>query len=41
LAKAKIGNNNVIAPGAFVYKGCRDGCLMAGNPALDVSGERI
>ena len=39
LARANIGSNNTIAPGAFIYKGCRDGRLMAGNPALDIRGE--
>lgn len=37
LAGAKIGNNNTIAPGAYIYKGCRDNCLMAGNPACDIA----
>lgn len=34
---AKIGHNNTIAPGAYIYKGCGNNCLMAGNPALNVS----
>lgn len=34
LEHAKIGNWNVFAPGTAIYKGCRDHCLMAGNPAL-------
>jgi sugar O-acyltransferase (sialic acid O-acetyltransferase NeuD family) len=38
LAKARIGNDNTIAPGAFIYKGCRDNAIMAGNPACDISG---
>jgi acetyltransferase-like isoleucine patch superfamily enzyme len=41
LAKARIGNDNTIAPGAFVYKGCRNNTIMSGNPALDISGEHI
>ncbi len=41
LPKAKIGNDNTIAPGAYVFKGCRDGCLMAGNPALNMREEDI
>jgi len=41
LSGAKIGNDNTIAPGAFVYKGCRDNRLLAGNPALDITGEHI
>jgi len=41
LPSATIGDNNTIAPGAFIYKGCRDGRLMAGNPALDITGECI
>lgn len=36
LAGARIGSGNTIAPGAYVYKGCGDHCLMAGNPALRV-----
>lgn len=34
LPEAKIGNNNKIAPLSAVYKGCRNNCYMAGNPAL-------
>jgi UDP-perosamine 4-acetyltransferase len=30
---AKIGNNNKISAGSYVYKGCRDNCIMHGNPA--------
>jgi sugar O-acyltransferase (sialic acid O-acetyltransferase NeuD family) len=37
LPNAKIGNGNTVAPGAYVYKGCGDNRVMAGNPALDVS----
>jgi acetyltransferase-like isoleucine patch superfamily enzyme len=37
LAGAKIGDGNTIAPGAYVYKGCGDGRVLAGNPALDIS----
>jgi sugar O-acyltransferase (sialic acid O-acetyltransferase NeuD family) len=36
LDRAKVGDGNTVAPGAFVYKGCGNGRLMAGNPALDV-----
>ena len=36
LPGAAIGDGNTIAPGAYVYKGCGNGRLMAGNPALDV-----
>ena len=36
LAGAKIGNHNTIAPGAYVYKGCGDNAVMAGNPALNI-----
>lgn len=36
LPKAKIGSRNVLAPAAVIYKGCRDDCVMAGNPALVV-----
>lgn len=31
---AKIGNNNKIAPLSCIYKGCKDNCIMQGNPAL-------
>ena len=34
LPKARIGNRNILAPGSFVYKGCRDNCRLAGNRAL-------
>lgn len=34
LPKACIGNRNILAPGCMIYKGCRNGCRMAGNPAL-------
>lgn len=36
LPKARIGNRNILAPGSFVYKGCRDNCRLAGNPALNL-----
>ena len=36
LPHAKIGNNNKIAPLSAVYKGCKDNCIMQGNPALKV-----
>lgn len=36
LPHAKIGNNNKIAPMSCVYKGCKDNCIMQGNPALKV-----
>ncbi len=36
LPKAKIGNNNKIAPLSAVYKGCKNNCVMLGNPALKV-----
>ena len=35
---AKTGDNNTIAPGAYLYKGCGNDRVMAGNPALDISG---
>lgn len=34
LPRAKIGRGNSITPGSIVYKGCGNGCIMAGNPAL-------
>lgn len=36
LPHAKIGDNNKIAPLSAVYKGCRNNCYMAGNPALKI-----
>ena len=36
LAHASIGNHNVIAPGAYVYKGCGNEQILAGNPALSM-----
>ena len=36
LAHSKIGNNNKIAPLSAIYKGCKDNCYMAGNPALKI-----
>lgn len=35
LPHAKIGNCNKIAPLSAVYKGCKDNCIMQGNPALN------
>ncbi len=35
--RAKIGSDNKIAPAAVLYKGCRDNCLMAGNPAVKMT----
>lgn len=39
MAKSAIGNHNKIAPLSCLYKGCKDGRYMIGNPALDVSGK--
>ncbi|MBR1754520.1 hypothetical protein IJ732_06755 [bacterium] len=36
LPYSKIGDNNKIAPISAVYKGCKNNCIMAGNPALKV-----
>lgn len=36
LPKARIGNGNILAPGSVVYKGCKNGCRLAGNPALTI-----
>lgn len=36
LPKSKIGNYNQIAPMSCIYKGCKNKCYMAGNPALKV-----
>lgn len=40
LPKARIGNRNILAPGSFVYKGCRDNCRLAGNAALNLRPEK-
>ena len=34
MERAHIGSLNKVAPAAVLYKGCRDNCLMAGNPAI-------
>ena len=34
LPGSRIGDDNIIAPGSVVYKGCGHGRRMAGNPAL-------
>ena len=36
LANARVGNDNMLAPGCFVYKGCGNGVRMAGNPAVKI-----
>lgn len=36
LPHAKIGDNNKIAPLSAVYKGCKNNCYLAGNPALKI-----
>ena len=36
LPKSKIGNNNKISPMSVIYKGCKDNCYMAGNPAIKI-----
>ncbi len=36
LNNTKIGHNNILAPNSFIYKGCKDNCRMAGNPALKI-----
>ncbi len=36
LPNSKIGDNNKIAPLSAVYKGCKNNCYMAGNPALKI-----
>ncbi len=37
LEHARMGNGNLLAPGSVIYKGCRDNCRMAGNPALKIA----
>lgn len=41
LEHAKVGSHNHITPGSIIYKGCRDKCLMAGNPALKIGDAEI
>lgn len=36
LPHAQVGNKNILAPGCVIYKGCKDFCRMAGNPALNI-----
>ena len=36
LPKTRIGDGNILAPGCVVYKGCKDGCRLAGNPAVNM-----
>ena len=36
LPKARVGDRNIIAPGSIVFKGCKNGCRLAGNPALNI-----
>lgn len=36
LEHAHAGDNNVFAAASCLYRGCRDNCLMSGNPALKV-----
>ena len=36
LEHARMGNSNSLAPGSTLYKGCKDNCRMAGNPALKI-----
>lgn len=33
---AHIGNDNTILPAAYIYKGCRNEKVMAGNPAINI-----
>ena len=34
LEHSRVGSMNVFAPGTVVYKGCKDHCLMTGNPGI-------
>ncbi len=36
LPDSRIGSSNRITPLSAVYKGCKNGCYMHGNPALNV-----
>ncbi len=36
LEHSVVGNSNILAPGSTIYKGCKDNCRMAGNPALKI-----
>ena len=41
LPRARIGDDNSITPGSIVYKGCGNGRVMMGNPALNVGSTSI
>lgn len=41
LPKAKMGSHNILAPASVLHKGCRDTCVLAGNPALVVEKRKI
>lgn len=34
LEHSVMGDGNLLAPGSTIYKGCKNNCRMAGNPAL-------
>ncbi len=34
---AQVGNHNKISPLSVLFKGCKDNCLMAGNPAIKLT----
>ena len=36
LDHVRIGDGNLLSPGSTMYKGCKDNCRMAGNPALKI-----
>lgn len=36
LPNARIGDDNILAPACVVYKGCRNGIRLAGNPAMKI-----
>lgn len=36
LPNSKIGDENIIAPGSFIYKGCKNRLYYSGNPAVKI-----
>ena len=36
LEHSRMGDGNLVTPGSVLYKGCRDNCRMAGNPAIRI-----
>lgn len=36
LEHSQAGDNNLFSPGSYLYKGCKNNCRLAGNPALKI-----